>query len=53
MQFDVLPAYTVGETISFTGGKVYDADGVDNLEKVEFSRKKEGGEWLKGKGDRL
>ncbi|MCC3500520.1 MAG: S8 family serine peptidase, partial [Microcoleus sp. PH2017_15_JOR_U_A] len=47
LQFDVLPAYTVGETISFTGGKVYDADGVDNLEKVEFSRKKEGGEWLK------
>ncbi|TAE20865.1 MAG: hypothetical protein EAZ93_22280 [Oscillatoriales cyanobacterium] len=47
MQFDVLPAYKVGEQISFTGGKVYDADGVDNLEKVEFSRKKEGGEWMK------
>ncbi|MCC3464164.1 MAG: DUF4114 domain-containing protein [Microcoleus sp. PH2017_11_PCY_U_A] len=52
LQFDVLPAYKVGEQISFTGGKVYDADGVDNLEKVEFSRKKEGGEWL-NKGDRL
>jgi len=47
LQFDVLTAYKVGEQISFTGGKVYDADGVDNLIKVEFSQKKEGGEWVK------
>jgi subtilisin-like proprotein convertase family protein len=47
LQFDVLPAYKVGEQISFTGGKVYDADGVDNLEKVEFSQRKEGEEWVK------
>ncbi|NJK68075.1 MAG: DUF4114 domain-containing protein [Microcoleus sp. SU_5_3] len=47
LQFDVLPAYKIGEQIIFTGGKVYDADGVDNLEKVEFYRMKEGGEWVK------
>jgi subtilisin family serine protease len=47
LQFDVLTTYQVGETISFTGGKVYDADGVDNLKRVEISRSKEGGEWVK------
>jgi subtilisin family serine protease len=47
LQFDVLTAYKVGEKISFTGGKVYDADGVDDLTKVEFSQRKEGGEWMK------
>jgi hypothetical protein len=40
LQFDVLTAYKVGEQISFTGGKVYDADGVDNLIKVEFSQRR-------------
>ncbi|MBE9134580.1 DUF4114 domain-containing protein, partial [Tychonema sp. LEGE 07196] len=46
LQFDVLTAYTAGEKISFTGGKVYDADGVDDLAKVEFSKRKESGEWV-------
>ncbi|MEG4812385.1 DUF4114 domain-containing protein, partial [Microcoleus sp. F8-D3] len=47
LQFDVLIAYTVGEEISFTGGKVYDTDGVGDLKKIEISQRKEGGEWVK------
>jgi subtilisin-like proprotein convertase family protein/predicted nucleotidyltransferase len=47
LQFEISSTYTVGDNISFTGGKVYDADGVDNLKSVEFSVQKEGGAWIK------
>ncbi|MCL1474276.1 S8 family serine peptidase [Argonema antarcticum] len=37
--------YDIGETVSITGGKVYDADGVDDLVKVGFFLKKGNNSW--------
>lgn len=37
--------YEVGETISITGGQVYDADGIDDLVKVDLFLKKDNNDW--------
>ena len=39
LRFSILPVYTTGERIQFQGGRVFDADGVDDLTRVDF--------WLK------
>ncbi|MBW4493475.1 MAG: S8 family serine peptidase [Oscillatoria princeps RMCB-10] len=45
LQFGTLPSYTAGETVSLTGGKVYDADGTADVSKVSFWLQKDGGDW--------
>lgn len=42
LQFNILPDYTVGETISLAG-KVFDPNGVSDLKKVDFQLKQENG----------
>ena len=47
MLFGILPLYTNEETLSFSGAKAYDANGVGDLEKVVFSRRKAGSsDWV-------
>jgi subtilisin family serine protease len=44
LQFKILPLYTKGEKISFSGAKVFDTEGVSDIAKVDFGFQKEGGE---------
>ncbi|MGA9383107.1 MAG: S8 family serine peptidase [Phormidium sp.] len=44
LQFNLLSDYTVGETISLTG-KVFDPNGVSDLNNVDFWLKQENGNW--------
>jgi len=44
LQFRILPLYTKGEKISFSGAKVFDSEGVSDIDKVDFWFQKEGGE---------
>ena len=44
LQFRILPLYTKGEKISFSGAKVFDSEGVSDISKVDFWFQKEGGE---------
>ena len=44
LQFRILPLYTKGEKISFSGAKVFDTEGVSDIAKVDFGFQKEGGE---------
>lgn len=44
LQFRILPLYTKGEEISFSGAKVFDTEGVSDIAKVDFWFQKEGGE---------
>ncbi len=46
LDFTILPIYTNGETLSLTGGKVEDADGTDDIDKIQFSLRTVGGEWV-------
>ncbi|MCT7996112.1 S8 family serine peptidase [Laspinema olomoucense] len=46
LRFAINPLYTTGETLSFEGGKVVDADGTSDLNRIEFAIRKIGGEWL-------
>ena len=43
LQFRILPLYTKGEEISFSGAKVFDSEGVSDI-NVDFWFQKEGGE---------
>jgi len=36
LKFSILPLYTNGETISFSGAKVFDVDGTNDLDKIDF-----------------
>ncbi|MBK4732617.1 S8 family serine peptidase [Oxynema sp. CENA135] len=36
LRFDVFPLYTNGEILSFSGGKVEDADGATDLDRIKF-----------------
>jgi len=42
LQFRILPLYTKGEKISFSGAKVFDSEGVSDIDKVDFWFQKEG-----------
>ena len=44
LQFRILPLYTKGEKISFSGAKVFDTEGVSDIAKIDFWFQKEGGE---------
>jgi subtilisin family serine protease len=44
LQFRILPLYTKGEKISFSGAKVFDSEGVKDIAKVDFWFQTEGGE---------
>ena len=44
LQFRILPLYTKGEKISFSGAKVFDTEGVSDIARVDFGFQKEGGE---------
>ncbi|MEG4631880.1 S8 family serine peptidase [Microcoleus sp. AR_TQ3_B6] len=44
LQFRILPLYTKGEKISFSGAKVFDSEGVRDIAKVDFWFQTEGGE---------
>ncbi len=44
LQFRILPLYTKGEEISFSGAKVFDSEGVRDIARVNFKFQKEGGE---------
>jgi hypothetical protein len=44
LQFRILPLYTKGEKISFSGAKVFDSEGVSDIARVDFWFQKEGGE---------
>ncbi|MBD1938468.1 proprotein convertase P-domain-containing protein [Microcoleus sp. FACHB-68] len=46
LYFDTLPLYTNAETVSFSGAKVYDPDGNNDLKKVDFWLQKLDGERL-------
>ncbi|GAB4288130.1 MAG: hypothetical protein Fur0025_22160 [Oscillatoriaceae cyanobacterium] len=46
LNFTVLPIYTNGETLSFAGGKVQDAEGTDDIDKIQFSLRTVDGEWV-------
>ena len=46
LDFSILPVYTNAETISFNGGKVYDADGVQDVDRIDFWLQKPTGEWV-------
>ncbi len=39
LRFSILPLYTNKETISFNGAKVFDADGRNDLERIDFKLK--------------
>lgn len=39
LRFSILPLYTNQEVISFNGAKVFDADGANDLEKIDFKLK--------------
>ncbi|WP_340094377.1 S8 family serine peptidase [Nostoc punctiforme] len=43
LAFRILPLYTTGEKISFEYARVIDAEGVSDIEKVDFWLQKEGG----------
>ena len=43
LDFDI---ETVAQGIKLSNAKVYDANGVDDLERVDFQLKQEGGEWI-------
>ncbi|MFB2921008.1 S8 family serine peptidase [Aerosakkonema funiforme] len=46
LQFSITQdTYDIGETVSITGGTVYDADGVGDLVKVGFFLKKDNNTW--------
>ena len=38
-------AYKVGETVSLSSGWVYDANGYEDLDRVDFQLRKDGGSW--------
>jgi subtilisin family serine protease len=42
LQFRILPLYTKGEKISFSDAKVFDSEGVSDIDKVDFWFQKEG-----------
>ena len=42
LQFRTLPIYTTGEKVSFNGAKVFDAEGVSDIAKVDFWLQKAG-----------
>jgi Domain of unknown function (DUF4114) len=44
LQFRIYPLYTNGEKLSFKYGKVIDAEGVSDIDRVDFWLQKEGGE---------
>ncbi|MEG3874222.1 S8 family serine peptidase [Microcoleus sp. Z1_B5] len=44
LAFRILPLYTTGEKISFEYARVIDAEGVSDIDKVDFWLQKEGGE---------
>ncbi len=44
LQFRILPLYTKGEKISFSGAKVFDSEGVSDIARVNFRIQKEGSE---------
>jgi len=44
LQFRILPLYTKGEEITFSGAKVFDNEGVSDIARVNFQFQKEGGE---------
>ena len=46
LQFRILPLYTKGEKISFSGAKVFESEGVSDIDKVDFWFQKEGGEYF-------
>ncbi len=46
LRFSLFPLYTTGELLSFEGGKVYDADGIEDLNSIEFSIRKIGEDWI-------
>jgi subtilisin-like proprotein convertase family protein len=47
LQFSVnKPIYKAGETIRLEGGKVYDANGANDLKNIAFWLQKEGDEWV-------
>ncbi|MCL1472887.1 S8 family serine peptidase [Argonema antarcticum] len=43
LRFSILPLYTNQETISFSGARVFDADGINDLEKIDFQLKRSDG----------
>jgi len=45
LQFSLPTTYKPNEAIQLTNAKVFDADGANNLEKIDFWLQKEGGEW--------
>ncbi len=54
LDFTILPLYTNGETLSLAGGKVTDADGTDDIDKIQFFLRTVGGEWVEvGEGKSL
>jgi len=42
--------YNPGDSINLVGAKVYDADGITDLDRVDFEIKKDDGEWVKIQG---
>jgi subtilisin family serine protease len=46
LQFSILPLYTKGEKISFSGAKVFDSEGVSDIARVDFRFQKESGEYV-------
>ncbi len=43
LRFSILPLYTNKEIISFSGARVFDADGTNDLEKIDFQLKRSDG----------
>ncbi|RMH78032.1 MAG: hypothetical protein D6680_03315 [Cyanobacteria bacterium J007] len=46
VQFRNLPLYTTEEILSFSGGKVYDADGADDIDRIDFWLRRAGSDWI-------
>lgn len=46
LQFSILPIYNNDETISFNGGKVFDANGVGDIDNVDFWLRHPDGTWF-------
>lgn len=45
LNFSIFPLYTNAETIQFSGARVSDADGVSNLEEIDFLLLSPDGVW--------
>ncbi len=45
MQFSRSATYKPNEAIQLTNAKIFDANGANNLDKIDFGLQKEGGEW--------